>query len=276
MTDVAGPPLASASAARAAGSTVARRSWRCMGTVASLHVHEPVPTSVVDAAQAAVAGELERLEQLFSTFRPTSDIGRINRGALDLLDAGPEVLDVLDACTWLEAASGRAFRVWRPTGDGGEALDPAGFVKGWAAERAAAALDAAGLTRWYLSVGGDLLVRGRPVDGRPWRIAVADPRRPGGVLDVVEVDPVGSGCRAVATSGTGERGAHVWDGRDGRPATALAQITVVGPTLTWADALATAALAMGDDGPAWVAGFDGHGALAVRADGLVARTGTLA
>ena len=82
--------------------------------------------------------ELDRLEEMFSTFRPTSEISRINRGELHLLDASPEVLEVVDACTWLEHASGGAFRARRP---GDTIVDPAGFVKGWAAELAAKCLD---------------------------------------------------------------------------------------------------------------------------------------
>ena len=68
---------------------------------------------------------------------------------------------------------------------------------------------------------------------------------------------------AVATSGTAERGRHLWDGRTGRPAGALASVTVLGPHLTWADALATAAFALGDDGPDWIEELEGYEAVAV-------------
>eukprot|EP01041_Mallomonas_annulata_P020800 gene20800-40699_t len=80
-----------------------------MGTVASIHVHDDplhVDPRVVDDAIDAVLAELERLEAMFSTFRPTSEISRVNRGELDLVDCSPEVIDVVDACTWLEHASG--------------------------------------------------------------------------------------------------------------------------------------------------------------------------
>ena len=119
-------------------------------------------------------------------------------------------------------------------------------MKGWATERATGALDAAGLEHWCVSVGGDLQVRGQPGGGsrgRPWRIAVADPLHPGRVLASFDLHD-----GAVATSGTAERGRHLWDGRTGRPPGALASVTVLGPHLTWADALATAAFALGDAG----------------------------
>ena len=137
-------------------------------------------------------------------------------------------------------------------------------MKGWATERAAGALDAAGLEHWCVSVGGDLQVRGQPAGGRPWRIAVADPLHPGRVLASFDLHD-----GAVATSGTAERGQHLWDGRTGRPPDALASVTVLGPHLTWADALATAAFALGDAGLDWIEGLEGYEAVAVDTTGMV-------
>jgi thiamine biosynthesis lipoprotein len=233
-----------------------------MGTVASLHVQGEVTPALVDEAAGAAFAELDRLEAVFSTFRPASAVSRINRGELHPLDAGDEVLEVLDACTWLEHASGGAFRSRRP-GDG--SLDPAGFVKGWAAERAAQHL--AGLAHWYLSLGGDLVAHGTQADGSPWRVAVADPLHPNEIVAAVDVVDA-----AVATSGTAERGTHVWDGRTMAPAAGLASMTVVGPSLAWADAFATAAFAMGAAGLSWLAGLADHHGLAVTTDGRVLTT----
>ncbi len=58
---------------------------------------------------------------------------------------------------------------------------------------------------------------------------------------------------AVATSGHYERGAHIHDPSSGRPATALASVTVTGPDLGTADAYSTAAFALGDGAEAWLA-----------------------
>lgn len=246
-------------------STVVR-THAVMGTMASVHVHDRADGTVIDEAVAELWTELDRLEAIFSTFRPTSEISRINSGELHLLDASPEVIEVVDACTWLEHASKGAFRARRP---GDTLIDPAGFVKGWATELAAKCLDRAGLRQWYLSVGGDIQTRGTAHDGSPWRVAIADPNSddPRAIRAFVEV----SGD-AVATSGTAARGRHLWDGRTGQPAEALASMTVVGPHLTWADAFATTAFVMGLDGVEWVANFAGYRALAITAEGeLVGR-----
>lgn len=241
------------------------RTHPVMGTMASVHVDDDVEAAVADEAIAAMWSELDRLEDMFSTYRETSEISRINRGELHLLDASAEVLEVVDACTWLEHASNGAFRARRP---GDEVVDPAGFVKGWAAELAAKCLDRAGLQHWYLSVGGDIQTRGTTGDGAPWAIAIADPNRddPCAVRALVEVEGL-----AVATSGTAARGRHLWDGRTDQPADALASMTVVGAHLTWADAFATAAFVMGRGGVDWVANFHGYRAMAITKEGELVR-----
>jgi thiamine biosynthesis lipoprotein len=243
-----------------------RRAAHAMGTVVSVHVYDApgdgATTTVADAVDGVFV-EIERLESMFSTFRADSAISRINRGELTPADADPEVCDVLDACSWLDHASGGAFRAFRP--DNPARLDPSGFVKGWATERAAQRLTDAGYSDWCVNAGGDIVASGTPPDGKRWRVGIADPLRPGSVRATVEI-----AGGAVATSGTAERGTHLWDGRTGSRVAPFASLTVIGPTLTWADAFATAAFALGDDGLDWVARFDGYEAMAIRTDATIA------
>jgi FAD:protein FMN transferase len=56
-----------------------------------------------------------------------------------------------------------------------------------------------------------------------------------------------------------------------RPA-GLLSVTVVGPDLSLADACATAAFAMGEDGPAWTATLDGYEAMCITSDHRVLTT----
>lgn len=229
-----------------------------MGTTASVHVDDDVDATVIDGAVTALRAEMERLESIFSVFRPGSEISRINSGTLHHLDASPEVIDVLDACTWLEQASHGAFSVRRSRGS--SEVDPSGFVKGWAAERASRLLSEAGFRHWYLGVGGDFVARGGMAGGEPWRIGIVDPRDPDMLVGTVEVID-----GAVATSGTAERGTHIWDPRTGGPATAFLSVTITGPSLTWADAYATTVFVMGEPGLEWVSRFEGYSVLPVRA-----------
>ena len=53
-------------------------------------------------------------------------------------------------------------------------------------------------------------------------------------------------------------------------------VTIVGPELATADAYATAAFAMGADGPRWTAGLHGYEAMTILADDTVLTTPGLA
>ena len=211
-----------------------------MGTTVSIDVRDPaIDLSVLETVVAV----LEMHEARFTTYRPDSEIRRVERGELELADAHPDVREVLAACAVLRAESGGAFDAER---DGH--LDPSGYVKGWAAERAADVLRATGARSFALDIGGDIVCAGEPETGRPWRIGI---RHPDDAARMVVVLGVRTG--AVATSGLYERGAHVTDGRTGAAPTHWRSITVTAPDLATADAIATAALAMGEKGPAWAA-----------------------
>jgi thiamine biosynthesis lipoprotein len=95
-------------------------------------------------------------------------------------------------------------------------------------------------------------------------VGIRHPRERDRVAAVLAVSDL-----AVATSATYERGAHIRDPRSGRPLGDLQSLTVVGPSLTWADAYATTAFVLGLDGVAWVADHSGYGALAITNDDRV-------
>ena len=214
-----------------------------MGTAVSWHIDCEDADLAHDAWRMALA-EIERCEQMFSTFRHDSEVSQINRSELHLLDASQEIVEVLDACTWLEHVSGGVFRARRPDGS----LDPAGFVKGWVVERAAQKLRDAGLSNWYLGAGGDIQTCGLQSSGALWTVGVVDPHDPSRVRCTVDI-PVDY---AIATSGTSARGMHIWDGKTNAFVSPVASFTVVGPQLMWADALATTGFVMGEPGVKWV------------------------
>lgn len=212
-----------------------------MGTTVSIDVRDAFVSSYV-LEQAVEA--LRDIDARFSTYRADSEISRVDRGELRLEDAHADVRHVLVACDRLRAESGGAFDAWR---DGH--LDPSGYVKGWAAELAADVLRGAGARNFALNLGGDVVCSGERVPGEPWRVGIRHPDDPMSMLLVLAVRD-----GAVATSGFYERGDHVTDARTGAVADAWRSISVVAADLTSADSIATAALARGEDGPAWAAG----------------------
>ncbi|MZD53598.1 FAD:protein FMN transferase [Streptomyces sp. SID5606] len=241
-----------------------------MGTVFSFDVRGGEPAAVRTALDEAVA-QLRRADEVFSTYREDSQVSRLARDEVAVGECAPEVAEVLG----LAAEAERVSEGWFSTRYRGR-LDPTGIVKGWAVECAARRLASAGATGVSLNGGGDVQLLGTPGSGRPWRVGVSDPLRPGGLAAVVSA--AGAAELAVATSGSAERGAHVVDPRTGRLAvTDLLSVTVVAPRLTWADCWATAAFAMGSrEGLRWLESLPGVEGLLITAGDEVRCTGGLA
>ena len=228
-----------------------RHVEHCMGTVFSIDVRDPGDWT---AAVAEVVAWLHRVDAVFSTYREDSDISRIRRGELRVDDADPDVGAVLDLCAQAQAATGGAFSAMLHG-----RLDPTGLVKGWSVEQASAILRRRGSANHVINGGGDVRAAGEAEPGRPWGVGISDPAAPREVLAVVHARDL-----AVATSGVAERGLHIVDPFTGGPAAQdVASATVVGPSLTFADAYATAAVVLGREAPRWIDGVAGYEALVV-------------
>jgi thiamine biosynthesis lipoprotein len=195
----------------------------------------------------------------FSPYRDDSEVSRLARGEVTEADASADLRHVLSACDHLALVTEGAFDARRHRPDGRP--DPSGFVKGWAIEEAAWLLDSAGARNYWINAGDDIVSRGEAAPGQPWRVGIRHPDRADRVAAVLAVSN-----RAVATSGSYERGEHIRDPRSGGPAaTALRSVTVVGPALAFTDAYATALFVMGLDGLRWLASRPDHAAYAITA-----------
>src|ERR1700722_15333539 len=234
-----------------------RHAEHVMGTVVSFDVPgcagEPRGPGQIGGPLGQAVRWLHWVDATFSPYRDDSDVSRFGRGALPLADCAAELAQVLQACAAISARSGGYF-----TTTPGGTFDPSGYVKGWAIERAAAMLTAAGSAEHSVNGGGDV----QCVGDRLWRVGIADPLRPGRLALVVTGRDF-----AVATSGVAERGPHILNPHTGQPATHLASVTVVGPGLTLTDAYATAAFAMGSGARDWVESLDGYEAFAITSRG---------
>lgn len=229
---------------------------RCMGTAFTIDIRDP---GHWDDAIGDVIGWLHRVDAVFSSYRAESDISRIQRGELRLADADREVESVLELCAQVQVRTGGAFTAM-PNGR----LDPTGLVKGWAIERAALLLSEHGAANHAVNGGGDMQLAGEAAPGRPWVVGVSDP------CDRSKVTSTVAGRNfAVATSGVAERGQHILDPFTSRPAAELASATVVGPSLTFADAYATAAFVLGRQAIRWIDEVDGYEALLIDTEGTV-------
>lgn len=222
------------------------------------HVHD----AAAHRAWQRCLDTLRDADAMFSTYRDDSFVSRLDRGEVTLDDAPAEVREVLELGERARRESGGAFDVRRRAADGTTRLDTDGVVKGWAVQRAAAALATLPDTDFCLSAGGDMVCHVAD-DARPaWRIGIEDPHEPSTLAATVEVRR-----GAVATSGHAHRGHHIVDARTGVTPRAVASVTVLADDLTWADLDATAAYALGPDAVTWLRGRAGRRGLVVWEDG---------
>lgn len=213
-----------------------------MGLPVSVHVRGQEP--LVDGAEPYVEhlfAYLRRADATFSTFREDSELLRVRRGELDLEDAHPWIVEVMDLCAEAEDRTDGLFSARAPDGGGARVFDPTGLVKGWAVSAAAEHLRLAPGIEYLVNAGGDItagLGRGSLGADRadPWRVGIEDPSDRTQIARVVTLTSGG-----VATSGSAARGAHVYDPRTGIPVAGGGSASVLGPDLLWADVWATAA-----------------------------------
>jgi thiamine biosynthesis lipoprotein len=241
-------------APRGAGTTdriVARHSVQVTGTVFSFCLAAPPRMSrrAIGEALAAAVAELRAVDAAFSPFRQRSLVSAVRRGELSAEACPPPLADIVTRCAAMRAATDGWFDAWAVPGG----FDPSGLVKGWAIDRAAVLLRAAGIDDYAITAGGDWLVRGTGPRGGAWRVGVADPDHPLRILATIELTD-----GAVATSGYGSL---IIDPHTGESVSPRGPATVTGPTLCTADAYATALYAAGEAGLRWFPTPDGYRAV---------------
>ena len=216
------------------------------GTVLFLDVgSSALSEAAMDAAVESVKKFVYGVDEDFSTYKDGSFISRLRRGEISIDACPDDVQEVWGLCAAARDLTDGAFDPWAVTGG----FDPSGYVKGWAADRVAQILMKAGCEHIQVNAAGDLTLRGgineKGVVG-PWKIGVVNPDNRQEVLRIFEIND-----GAIATSGTYERGAHIFDPATGTIAIGAKSATVLGPDGGLTDALATALMVAGVDGAIW-------------------------
>ncbi len=269
-------------------------AWRgtALGAAASITLGG---TGGAEAGQtfAAVTAELERLEQVFSLYRPESALSRLNRDGR-LVAPPADLVEILALCDSLHAATGGAFDptvqpLWlalarhrsardnpslEATADlvgwsgveferagvalsrSGMALTLNGVAQGYIADRIAALLGGRGYNDVLVDMG-ELVARGAR-HGTAWSAAIAAPD--GRILRRVALRD-----RALAVSaplGTlidrDRRIGHILDPRTGTTAAGRQLVAVSAETAAVADGLSTACCLLSEaEAARAVAQFDG-------------------
>lgn len=209
-------------------------TFRTMGTVASIVFGDELLASDESASVVATIESIFDVDdRRFSLYRADSELSRLNRGELSLEASSPELRAAYALTAEWRLLTHGAFTPERPDG----LLDLSGIVKALSIDRARLALERAGFTETIVDVGGDAVATGLR-RGQSWAAGIVDPADRTRLLCAVPLD---RRRPAIATSGTAERGEHIWS-----VATApYVQVTVLAADIVTADVLATAILAGG-------------------------------
>jgi thiamine biosynthesis lipoprotein len=131
----------------------------------------------------------------------------------------------------------------------GMQLDVGGIAKGYAADEAAAVLKQCGIRSALVAAGGDIVATAAPPGADGWRVAVASidgpSHPPAGYLMLHDAAVSTSGDAEQFMVANGVRYSHIFDPRTGQALTGRSSVTVLAPSGTSSDALATAVSVLG-------------------------------
>ena len=197
---------------------------------------------VLDSVESACA-ILHDADKTFSLYKPESFLSRLRDGVVSAHEAPLEFKSIYAECeTWKVNTNG-----WFDAVNHQKFFDPSGIVKTWAAKRAALYLESNGLNDFTLNAGGDIYLSTELEPSWLWRIGlsnlnpVASERAGNNMI----LDLQGTSYRGVATSGSVEKGDHIWAKGKLTKNHEVLQVTVVSQDLVVADIWATAVYAGG-------------------------------
>jgi thiamine biosynthesis lipoprotein len=139
----------------------------------------------------------------------------------------------------------------------GVKLDVTGLGEGYAIDKLAEVLDQAGVANYLVEIGGEMKGKGNNPRGENWSIGIEDPSQAELGVTNSMLTKVTLNQLALSSSGNyrkfymdeqGNRRSHLIDPTTGFPVShSMVSVSVLAPSATQADALATAFMAMGPE-----------------------------
>lgn len=218
-----------------------------MGTAFRFAGNSPLTEAETTGLLGLAVSKLHEADKTFSLYKPESPLSKLARGETSVAKCPPVVDEVWNLCeVWQQATEGW-FSPFTPQ----HTFDPSGLVKTWAAQAAIDVLLAAGIDDFSLNAGGDVFIGAGVTEPIQRKLGIHKPvsiaHQDAGVLTVIDL--AGTNFNSLATSGSAERGAHIWNPRNlDRQPSELLQVSVVASDLMAADIWATAAFAAGVQG----------------------------
>ena len=280
------------SVAHHAEPALVKRAQMQMGTIVTLTAVAPTE-EVAQRALTAGFQEIHRLEELLSTWIPTSELSRLNAEAgRHPVMVSPDTLLLLRRSLEIAKLTGGGFNIaigpavqaWNVTEEArvpdqaelaklrplidlahleideqtstaflvvpGMRVDVGGIGKGFAADKAAAVMRAAGATGGVVALSGDIKTFGHLPGAEPFTVGIQHPRRDGALLARIQLEE-----EAISTAGDyerffmrdGVRYHHILDPSTLQPARGCQSVTVIAREGVMADGLDTGIFVMGPE-----------------------------
>ena len=216
---------------------------------------EILDTKILEGDIEKVFDYFREVDAKYSPFKNTSEVAKLNRGE----PVSDEMKVILRQAQDLKISTNGYFDIVRPDGK----FDPSGIVKGWAIKNAADILRSFGYKKFYVDAGGDA-----EIVGKNWKWGI---RNPFNVKEIVKVLNL-SNC-GIATSGTYERGQHIYNPITKKTEISdIVSLTVIGPNVYEADKFSTPAFAMGRTGIKFIEKISGLEGYMIDKDGIATYT----
>jgi thiamine biosynthesis lipoprotein len=226
----------------------------------------PITVEIIDEEDEAIFTEVfsyfTYIDSTFSPFKTTSEISNINDRKILKDHYSDDMMMVLRLCEETKYITNGYFDIQK-----NGKLDPCGLVKGWAIRNVATSLKQKGYSNFYVDAGGDIEMSGVNSERKSWTVGIRNPFCTKQIIKILS--PKGKG---VATSGTYERGTHIYNPKQQVPITDIVSLTVIGPDVFEADRFATAAFAMGDKGIHFIESLSGFEGYMINARGIATYT----
>jgi thiamine biosynthesis lipoprotein len=262
-------------------------AYREMNRLSDMMNHYDAASVVSAINDSAGAQPVPVPEELMEVLQMARRVSRRTKGAFDVTIAGvrgwrfrpddPRLPKAAEVALGLPLVDWRKLKLDRRAGSAflerrGMRIDLGGIAKLYILEAGLRVLERSGVARAMVNGGGDVVVAQRG-SLPPWRVGVRDPRAPGKLLGVVELQR-----GFVASSGDyeryferdGRRYHHILDPRTGYPSEGPRGVTLVAERLEAVNGLGVAIMVLGrKEGERLVAQTPGLDALIVERDGSV-------
>jgi thiamine biosynthesis lipoprotein len=219
----------------------------------SRSVDRAFPVSTDFYAVMAVAAEVYRISKgtWDGTVEPLVKLwGFGSPGGIDALPSRQSIAEALGKVGFdhIDVSGPGVIKKGRPD----IAVDLASIAKGYGVDAVARLLGEAGFKSYLVEIGGEVYAAGRRPDGMPWKVGINQPDMSAPANAVYMALVLEN--QAMATSGDyrnyieieGRTYSHIIDPRSGYPVrNGVVSASVIAPTCTLADGLATALMVMG-------------------------------